>query len=335
MARRTAVLGLVGALWAGAVLGAAAFQLPPSQNNAPAAVRGGRPQMPQPLEPSVAAAGGIDGFLQPLARRGRRSQHAFAATAESQQQASASAAAAAPAASAAGSGSEEQLAQVVAQLRHVMDPDLGSDVVTLGFIKNLTVAAGGKVAFVLELTTPACPVKDDLKAQATRVVEALPWVSEAAVTLSARPINGGASPEGGPAALRATGLSMVNNVIAVSSCKGGVGKSTTAVNLAFALDKQGARVGILDADIYGPSLPTMVNPDTDVVEFVESQIRPMVKITVRLAGCRSFVSGGGIVYGTRNAPRAHHTLTNRSHPPNPPPTPLPNRAWTRRVSPRA
>ncbi len=183
-------------------------------------------------------------------------------------------AAASPAASTA--TEEDKLAQVVGQLRQVMDPDLGSDVVTLGFIKNLTIQAAGTVSFVLELTTPACPVKDDLKAQATRVVEALPWVAAAEVTLSARPINANAQAS---ADLKSTGLSLVNNVIAVSSCKGGVGKSTTAVNLAFALDRQGAKVGILDADIYGPSLPTMVAPDTEVVEFVESQIRPMMKIT--------------------------------------------------------
>lgn len=175
------------------------------------------------------------------------------------------------------SSSEKNIAQVVTQLRQVMDPDLGSDVVTLGFIKNLTIdGATGRVSFVLELTTPACPVKDDLKAQAMQVVETLPWVTKADVILSARPITAEKSAGGD---MKATGLSLVNNVIAVSSCKGGVGKSTTAVNLAFALDRQGAKVGILDADIYGPSLPTMVAPDTEMVEFVESQIRPMIRQT--------------------------------------------------------
>ncbi len=280
MARYRAALALLGGLaLAAGFTPPTALPHSSSKNNGAAAVRSshhrGQPLQQQQVEP---LSGGPGFLMQPLGWRGRRSPQFAAATESQQQQAAGAGAAASVSAGGAPGGEKERLAQVVGQLRQVMDPDLGSDVVTLGFIKNLTVAAGGKVAFVLELTTPACPVKDDLKAQATRVVEALPWVEAAAVTLSARPINSGAgsSPE-----LKATGLSMVNNVIAVSSCKGGVGKSTTAVNLAFALDKQGARVGILDADIYGPSLPTMVKPDTDVVEFVESQIRPMLKITVR------------------------------------------------------
>ena len=79
---------------------------------------------------------------------------------------------------------------MISQLRHVMDPDLGSDIVTLGFIKNLTIEADAKVNFVLELTTPACPVKEDLKAQCVREVEMLPWVKSASVILSSRPITG-------------------------------------------------------------------------------------------------------------------------------------------------
>jgi metal-sulfur cluster biosynthetic enzyme len=80
-----------------------------------------------------------------------------------------------------------QVGDVLSQLSQVMDPDLGADIVSLGFIKNLTIA-DGVVDFVLELTTPACPVKDQLKAQCETVVTALPWVTEASVVLSARPI---------------------------------------------------------------------------------------------------------------------------------------------------
>jgi ATP-binding protein involved in chromosome partitioning len=140
---------------------------------------------------------------------------------------------------------------VMSALRAVRDPDLGQDIVALGFVKNLRIC-DGTVAFTIELTTPACPVKDQMKGEAERAVRALQGAREVRVDMSARvtasrPVLGDKGTIPG-----------VKNVVAVSSGKGGVGKTTVAVNLACALQQSGARIGILDADVYGPNVPMML-----------------------------------------------------------------------------
>jgi len=141
-------------------------------------------------------------------------------------------------------------ADVLAALSAVRDPDLHRDIVALGFVKDLAVT-GGDVAFKLELTTPACPVKDQLKAEAERVVAALPGVGRVTVTMDARVV-------GPDLAARRGMLPGVRHVVPIASGKGGVGKSTVAANLAVALARSGARVGLLDLDVYGPSIPAIM-----------------------------------------------------------------------------
>jgi ATP-binding protein involved in chromosome partitioning len=169
---------------------------------------------------------------------------------------------------------------VLAALRVVQDPDLHRDIVSLGFVKDLLVE-GERVSLRLELTTPACPVKDQLKAECERIVGALPGVRSVQVALSAEV----RSPR--PAGVVMPG---VKNVVAVASGKGGVGKSTVAVNLALAMRALGWRVGLMDADVYGPSIAMMVGVEKAVSLTPERRIIPLERFGIRYVSMALFIN---------------------------------------------
>ena len=138
-------------------------------------------------------------------------------------------------------------------LRQIIDPDFNKDIVTLGFVKNIKIA-GGNVTFDIALTTPACPVKSEFQRQAEEAVRALHGVKEVQVNMTTQPFQRPAAAQDTPST-----LSNVRSIIAVSSCKGGVGKSTLAAHLAQELAHRRFKVGLVDVDIHGPSVPTIFN----------------------------------------------------------------------------
>jgi len=187
-------------------------------------------------------------------------------------------------------------ADVYGALSQVKDPDLHKDIVRLGFIKDLKIE-GGAVSFRVVLTTPACPVREQLQEQSRAVVAALPGVTSVSVTMDAE------VPKGRGLGEKLT-VPGVRNIVAVSSGKGGVGKSTVAVNLAVSLARDGARVGLLDADVYGPNVPLMLGvgdmrPTINVNKLVplEAHGIRLMSMAVLKPGDEPMIVRGPILHG--------------------------------------
>lgn len=171
-------------------------------------------------------------------------------------------------------------AQVLQALRAVRDPDLHRDIVDLGFVKNMKIA-GGLVRFDVELTTPACPVKEDLQKQCVEFVSLLPGVEKVEVTMTAQPVKA----VGGK---RTELLQQVRHIVAIASGKGGVGKSTATANLAVALAETGAKVGVLDADIYGPSMNMMFGVREAPVLDDKQKLHPVIVNGIKIVSMAMF-----------------------------------------------
>ncbi len=158
---------------------------------------------------------------------------------------------------------------IMKALSVIIDPDFRKDIVSLGFVKDVKID-GSKVSLNIELTTPACPVKNEFKESAEKVLLNLDGVDDVQINMTAKEVK--------KSEKNKDGLEHVRNILAIASCKGGVGKSTIAANIARELASRGFKTGLLDADIFGPSVPTLFNihkPDVGADE--QKRIIPIEK----------------------------------------------------------
>ncbi len=169
-------------------------------------------------------------------------------------------------------------------LRSVQEPELGRDIVTLNMVKDVTIAPDNAVGLTIELTTPACPLKDEIEHNVRAALTGL-GAGEVAITWGAMVRR---SQPQQPQQL----LPGVKNIIAVASGKGGVGKTTVSANLAVALAMEGAKVGLLDADITGPNVPLMLGVEGAPVANAEGKITPLERYGVKVISIQFFVPEG-------------------------------------------
>ena len=155
--------------------------------------------------------------------------------------------------------------EILNVLRTVPDPELGKDIVSLNMVKHVAVC-DGHVRVQVELTTPACPLKDRSRTDVDAAVRRLQGIKQVEITFSAQVRRGPLSPVTMPG---------VKNVVAVGAGKGGVGKSTIAVLAAVGLAREGAKVGLMDADVYGPSVPKMLGIENEKPLLTGERITPV------------------------------------------------------------
>ncbi|MDI1495342.1 MAG: chromosome partitioning protein [Cenarchaeum symbiont of Oopsacas minuta] len=156
---------------------------------------------------------------------------------------------------------------ILEKLATVIDPDLKKDIVSMGMIKDLEMDSGN-LKFTLELTTPACPFNAEIEEDVRRVISEIKEIQKFDLHVTAKVMEGRSLEDD-------ASMATVKNIIGVASGKGGVGKSTVSLNLALALSKTGAKVGLLDADIYGPSIPLMLGMKDGSMQVEDNKLQPV------------------------------------------------------------